>query len=78
MGFYAALVMLVASFIITAIFAPKQQPPPPASLDDMNIPQAEEGTPQCVVFGDCWVEDWTVLAYGNFRTRAIKAKQGKK
>lgn len=73
-----ALVMMVVSYIITAAFTPKQQPPQPASLDDMNIPQAEEGTPQCVVFGDCWVEDWTVLAYGNLRTTPIKTKSGKK
>lgn len=78
MELFTAFIMLVASYVIQAVFTPKQQPPQPASLEDMNIPQAEEGTPQCVVFGDCWVEDWTVLGYGNFRTTAIKSKGGKK
>lgn len=78
MQFVYAFLMMVVSYVITAAFTPKQQPPKPAGLDDMNFPQAEEGTPQCVIFGDCWVEDWTILAYGNLRTTPIKTKSGKK
>jgi hypothetical protein len=26
------------------------------------MPMPDEGTPQCVFFGDCWTADWFVLA----------------
>ena len=42
------------------------------SENEWDFPQADEGTPQCVFFGDCWSEDWQVLAYGNYRTSEIK------
>lgn len=72
------LVMMVASVLISAALAPKQVPPPPAAFEDFDFPIAEDGTPICVVFGDCWIPDWTVLAVGNYRTTAIKSKSGKK
>jgi hypothetical protein len=25
------------------------------------MPMPDEGTPQCVFFGDCWTADWFVL-----------------
>lgn len=72
-----AIVMLVASFLISFAFTPKQKPPAPAAFDEIEFPQADEGTPQCVVFGDCWVSDWTVLGVGNYRTTPIKTRSGK-
>lgn len=75
---FVALGMLVASLLITSIFTPKQQPPQPTAFEDIDFPQKDEGTPQVVVFGDCWVSDWTVLGVGNYRTTAIKTKSGKK
>lgn len=36
------------------------------------MPMPDEGTPQCVFFGDCWTADWFVLGYGNYRYQAIK------
>jgi hypothetical protein len=72
-----ALIMLVASFVISAAFAPKQQPPAPTAFEDIDFPQADEGTPQAVIFGDCWSGDWTVLAVGNYRTSPVHADGGK-
>ena len=69
---------LIASLVISYALAPKQQRPAPPSLTDLEFPQAEEGTPQMVVFGDVWIKDWTVLWYGDFRTEAIEVKGGKK
>ena len=46
--------------------------PDAVNAKDWNFPQIDEGTPQCVFFGDCWTEDWQVLAYGNYRTTEIK------
>jgi len=73
-----ALVFLVASYVITAVTMKTPQPQGPASLEDFDIPQVEEGTPHAVVFGDVWLEGWFVLWYGNYRTTKIKSKGGKK
>lgn len=67
------LFLLIASYAISAIFTQKQQPPKPALLEDFEFPQFEEGTPQPVIFGDVWTEDWMVLGYGNYRTKEIKS-----
>lgn len=71
-----ALVFLVASTVIQAILV-KPQNATATSLEDFDFPQAEEGTPQAVFFGDCWTQGWMVLWFGNYRTTKIKSK-GKK
>ena len=71
-----ALVFLVVSTAIQAILV-KPVNQKPAALEDFDFPQADEGTPQAVFFGDCWTEGWMVLWYGNMRTTKIKSK-GKK
>lgn len=43
-----------------------------ANESDWKMPVPEEGTPQCVFFGDCWTDDWFVLGYGNYRYSAIR------
>lgn len=73
-----AIILLVASIVISAALAPKVQPPAPEAFEDIDFPQAEEGTPQAVTFGDCWSEDWTVLAVGKYRTEAIERSGDKK
>lgn len=73
-----ALAALVISIIIQIAMAPKPANAKPATFSDFDIPQVEEGTPQVVFFGECWTGDWQVGAYGNFRTKKVKAKQGKK
>ncbi|MBN6060411.1 hypothetical protein [Aggregatibacter actinomycetemcomitans] len=63
----------VASYYINRAFGKRgSNGPEAASTKDFNFPQIDEGTPQCVFFGDCWTEDWQVLAYGNYRTSEIK------
>lgn len=74
---WAAIAMLVASIAISVATANKAQAPKVATMDDMNIPQVDEGTPQAVFFGDCWTADWMVLWTGNLRTTKIKSKSGK-
>lgn len=73
MEIFTALIMLVASYVISYALMPKVKPPDPTAFEDIDFPQAEEGTPQAVVFGDCWSADWTVLAVGNYRTSPIHA-----
>lgn len=74
-----AILLLVASWVIGAATAPKPQQQKPTAFEDIDFPQAEEGTPQNVIFGDTWSGDWTVLAVGNYRTEPIKSSgQSKK
>ncbi len=49
----------------------------PTAFDEIDFPSADEGTPQCVFFGDCWTEDWMVLTVGKYRTTPIKSSGGK-
>lgn len=71
-----AIIALVASYVITALTM-KTQNQKPAALEDFDVPQVEDGTPHAVVFGDCWLEGWQVLYYGNYRTKKIKGKSKK-
>lgn len=72
-----ALIALVISYVITIVFAPKMQPPVPEAFEELDFPQTDEGTAQSVVFGDCWIEDFTILGLGNYRTTKVKRKSGK-
>lgn len=78
MNFLWALALLVASYAIQVLIAPKPIKPKPAAFDEFDFPQMEEGTPQAVIFGDVWAPDWCVLYYGNYRTSAVKSDGGKK
>lgn len=66
------LVMLVVSALISYAMRPKPPKAKPATLEELEVPTPDEGTPQCVIFGDCWVQDWCVLGLGNFRTSPVK------
>jgi len=78
MNFVFQLVLLVASYFISAALAPKPPQPKAAALEDFDIPLAEEGRPIPVVFGTVIVKSPTVMWYGDLRTTAIKEKGGKK
>jgi hypothetical protein len=71
MQFIWAIGLLVASAFIQALLI-KRQDQKPAALGDFNFPVAEVGSPQSIIFGDCWTPDWMVLWYGNFDSRPIK------
>ncbi len=70
-----ALIFMVASVAVQALLIKPQQTAP-ASAEDFDFPQVDEGTPQMVVFGDVWSDGWFVLWWGNMRTTKIKG--GKK
>ena len=74
------LFYLAASLLISAMMAPSvaQTNASPAAFDEFDFPQADEGTAQCVFFGECWSSDWTVLAVGNYRTTPIMSDGGGK
>lgn len=78
MGWDDAIYLLIASVLINLAMAPKQQATPPTAFNDIDFPQADEGTPQMVFFGENWSGGWTVLAVGNYRVEEIPGGQGKK
>ena len=71
-----ALAILVVSYAITALTTKVTKPKDaiPARLSEFVFPTHEEGTPQPVIFGECWTSDWMVLYYGNLSTQSIRAK----
>jgi hypothetical protein len=75
---FEALFFLAASLLITALFTPRTQQPSPPAFSDFDFPQADEGTPQAVYFGECWSTSWMVLAVGDYRVTPIRKKGGKK
>lgn len=77
-NFLWALGMLIAGYVLQILITPKADKPKPASLDDFDFPQFEEGTPQTVYFGDNWSTDFFVGWYGNLRTSPVKSSGGKK
>lgn len=78
MGWDTAIYFLIASVVISIALQPKMQPTPPAAFEDFDFPQADEGTPQAVFFGDVHSNDWTVGTVGNYRMVAIQSEGGKK
>lgn len=78
MGWDDALYLLIASVLIQLALAPKQQGTPPTAFEDIDFPNADEGTPQTVFFGDNWSGSWTVLAVGDYRVDEIPGGGGKK
>jgi hypothetical protein len=71
-----ALILLVVSYVIQS-FLIKKPKVLPTALEDIDVAQIEEGTPEMVCFGDGWTSGPQVLWYGNYRTIKIKSK-GKK
>lgn len=69
---YYFAVMVASYFLNQALTKTNSTKPEAATADDWDFPQTEEGTPQCIFFGDCWTPDWQVLDYGNYRYEAIK------
>lgn len=67
-----ALILMVASYAIQSLTM-KRQSQKPALLEEFTFPQADEGTPHAVFFGDNWTAGYQVLWYGNMRTKKIKS-----
>ena len=59
-----AVVAAAFSYSMSKSSSTKQAP---ASFEDFDFPQFDEGTPIAYVFGDVWLDDWMVLGLGNYR-----------
>ncbi|ASK91043.1 phage tail protein [Xanthomonas campestris pv. trichodesmae] len=68
---WVTIALIVVSILYSAYMSRKNQPRA-AIFEDGDFPTADEGTPQYVVFGDCWSADWCVIAWGNQRNKKVK------
>jgi hypothetical protein len=75
---WAQIFILIVSAILSYALAPKPPQPKPASIEDFDVPVAEEGRPIPVVFGTVTLTGANVLWYGDLRSTPIKSKGGKK
>ncbi|SEI21452.1 hypothetical protein [Pseudomonas asplenii] len=75
---WVQIAILVASYILSVALAPKPQKPKPTAFEDIDFPLCDEGEEMTAVFGQKWTKSWMVLTVGNYRTKAIKSKGGKK
>lgn len=76
MPWFVVVALLVVSFVLTSLMVKKQNQKP-ASLEEFDFPQADEGTPESVIFGDVWQKGPFVPWYGQLTTKKIK-QEGKK
>lgn len=66
------VVYLIIAVVVSVALAPKPPSPRPASLEDFDLPTAEEGRPVPVVFGTVRITGPNVLWYGDLGTKKIK------
>lgn len=74
---YYIAVLILAAYISVAM-APKPSPPKPASLEDFDVPTAEQGREVPVVFGTVTITGPNVIWYGNLGTQEILKSGGGK
>lgn len=78
MQFLGYIALLLISYFVAVALAPKPPKPKPASLEDFDIPTAEQGRPIPVVFGTNLISGPNVIWYGDLGVEPIKSKTGKK
>lgn len=74
---YYIAILIVSAYVSYAL-APKPAPPKPASIEDFDVPTADEGREIPVAFGTVTVTGPNVIWYGNLATEPISKSTGKK
>jgi len=72
------LVGVIISLAVSYALRPKPQTQPPAGLNDIKAPTADDGREIPVLFGCKPVRGPNVVWYGDLKTTPIKSKGGKK
>lgn len=72
MPWFAVLALFIVSFVLTSLMM-KRTDQKPASLEEFEFPQADEGTPEGVIFGDAWQKGPFVPWYGELTTKKIES-----
>jgi hypothetical protein len=66
------LVYFLITLVLSVALAPKPPKPKPASLEDFDVPTADEDRPIPVVFGEIEITGANVLWYGDLASTKIK------
>lgn len=76
MAFFVMFIMMVVSFVLSELLAPKPktEQAKPADLGDFNFPTAEEGRVIPVVYGTVKLSAPNVIWYGNLKQVAVTKK----
>lgn len=77
MGVWQWVAQIALSLLLSYVLRPKPQTRPAPSLEEVEVPVAEEGKPIPVIFGRVHVQDANVVWYGNFKTDEIRQDAGK-
>jgi hypothetical protein len=72
------LVLMAVSTALQILLAPKPPVPKSASLEDFNVPTAEQDRPIPVIFGTVTITGPNVVWYGDLYAEPIPAPSGKK
>lgn len=71
---WVAVILFVASLVISYSMQPKPETRPPAGLGDFKAPTAEVGREIPVLFGQRKIESANVVWYGDLRVTPITKK----
>lgn len=69
---------ILLAVVLTYALRPKPYSTPPAGLDELQVPTAEEGSEIPVLFGCRDIRGANVVWYGDLKTKRIKSSGGKK
>ena len=74
---WVQLAIMVVALILAVVLAPKPPIPKPPSLEDFDVPLAEQGVDIAWVFGEGELKGYNVVWFGDLSTAPIKVKGGK-
>lgn len=73
---WVQLAIMVVALILAVVLAPKPPIPKPPSLEDFDVPIAEQGVDIPWVFGEGELKSYNVVWFGDLSTSPIKVKGG--
>lgn len=71
------VVAFIVALVVSYAMIPKPQTQPPAGLNEINAPTAEEGREIPVLFGTRVISGPNVVWFGDLKAVAIRKKGGK-
>ena len=74
---WAQIAVSIALSLISSALTPNPKPPPPAGIDEVDVPLAEAGDDIPVIFGEMLITNYNTVTYGRLRVSPIRKKGGK-
>jgi len=71
------IIELIVAVIAVVALTPKPKNAQPSSLQDFDVPTAEDGREVIDICGTVWIDDPNVIWYGDLSTTPIRADSGK-